>query len=129
MIKRQILQVLLDAQLVYNEAFTDVVTTEFENSQEVSFVLWIRENHLESGFCFFFEWFGSIPPQVILNELEKDSEPTSPIVRWWYTPAFYHHTIESKREFAFLPRLNNLNRTIARLQAELNPTNNINDEN
>ena len=129
MIKQEILKALLDAKLIYEEAFTYVVREEFKNSPEVSFVLWIREKHMESGFCFFFEWFSSIPPQVILNELEVDSEPTSFVARWWYTPAFYHHTIENKREFAFLPRLNNLNRTIARLQAELNSTNKINNEN
>jgi hypothetical protein len=83
---------------------------DWEESSE--YEIWMQFNKCYRGFCYYL-FCKNIDWVFIIKELEKDLITKITNKEYWYV------TCENVGKQALIPRLNHLNRTIARLENEL----------
>lgn len=123
MSKQEILEALLEAKKVY----TRIIDMECGTLKVHEFYQEVRRCDLEGGFCLFFNKDKHVDYNLIINVLSVEAPVfiTGELAYWYGTAlTLYWYkgspTIEAIKQQALQPRLDHLNRTIARLQEELN---------
>lgn len=120
--KQEILEVLQEAQTMYERAFNCRIRTV------KTYIEMLSDNEMDFGLCGFFVVKNCIKHRdILINELRIDfSNGVISYKVFWYHIIYDREkldiTINWIKNHCILPRLNHLNRTIARLEKELQTT-------
>lgn len=119
--KQEIIEILLIAKDAYEEAIN--AEKDFPADDTLSkYFFYLFSKHLAYGLCDFFENLErdtNLDTYPALSELNADSQRDYEEYLYWYTSVSSAKTNRDKVTKALQPRLDNIYRTIARLQQEL----------
>lgn len=118
----QILEALQQARTMYERAVNCRIRTWS------TFYDMLRENCMENGLCYYYgENLGVATTTTLLDELRTDIIGEVYVFNpcFWYEPARLYHLSADKPSVSYAqqtclkPRLDHLNRTIARMESEI----------